>query len=301
MKDTDELIRLHAVESRGLRRLDLPRGIDDVSEVFDRLPRGIYEALRTFDHVRFIGLAEHLERAERSMAAAGLGGGLDRPALHHAIHAAVLEYPGADCKLRLDVLAGPARELGTDSRLILALAPFEPPPPKAYRDGVGVGLIGDLRREDPLIKSADWVVERRRAPAASPGDQEPVMLDEDGYLLEGVQSNFFAAREGTLHTAGSGVLAGVTRGFVLDLYRAISVTFRSAVRCGNNPPSWMTYPMRRRRSTALSRVNVVASNRTSPVSGSINPFISRRIVDFPQPLGPINTVVRADSAVRSVV
>jgi hypothetical protein len=37
----------------------------------------------------------------------------------------------------------------------------------------------------------------------------------------------------------------------------------------------------------------------APLSGSSRPTISRKMVDFPQPLGPIKTVVLPASNVRS--
>ena len=83
-------------------------------------------------------------------------------------------------------------------------------------------------------------------------------------------------------------------------WRAIMVMFCSAVRWGNSPPAWMTYPMRRRRVSALAAVTASPSKATVPVSGAISPFIRRSRVDLPHPLGPIRTVVRPRGTSRSV-
>src|SRR6266487_3923171 len=62
----------------------------------------------------------------------------------------------------------------------------------------------------------------------------------------------------------------------------------------------MTYPMRRRSISMLTGVICEASKSIVPESGGINPMMTRSSVDFPQPLGPISTVVLPRSIDRSV-
>lgn len=217
--------RLFALEAEPVR-LAIPASAgEDPAAVFETLPRGIYEALRTFDHVRFVGLEEHLDRAERSMARFGLSGPLGRDALKHAIHAIVSDFPAPDTRLRFDVLAGPATILGTESRVLVLASTLELPPPVTYERGVRVKLAGDgLRRRRPEVKEAQWVLDRRAARGGTPDNFEPILVDGRGRLLEGVMSNFFAVRAGSLHTAPvEGVLPGVTRRIVLDLAAALSI------------------------------------------------------------------------------
>jgi branched-subunit amino acid aminotransferase/4-amino-4-deoxychorismate lyase len=42
------------------------------------------------------------------------------------------------------------------------------------------------------------------------------MIGEDGCLLEGLSSNFFAIKDGAIYTAEAGVLSGITRSMVLN-------------------------------------------------------------------------------------
>ena len=63
----------------------------------------------------------------------------------------------------------------------------------------------------------------------------------------------------------------------------------------------MTYPSPRRTSRTVAGVSSVPSILIEPVSGRIRPIISRNSVDFPQPLGPIRTVVRPGAIARSSV
>jgi hypothetical protein len=59
-------------------------------------------------------------------------------------------------RVRLDILAEPAAVLGTDSRELLALQPFTPPPAELYEQGVAVDYARNLSRHDPLIKRAEF-------------------------------------------------------------------------------------------------------------------------------------------------
>jgi branched-chain amino acid aminotransferase len=67
------------------------------------------------------------------------------------------------------------------------------------------------------------------------GAHEGLMLAEDGTLLEGLSSNFFAVREGILHTEDVRVLPGITRGLVLDLARGLLPRATGAVRLDQVP------------------------------------------------------------------
>src|SRR6185295_7505398 len=50
---------------------------------------------------------------------------------------------------------------------------------------------------------------------------EGLMVGEDGAILEGLSSNFFAVIGGALHTEDARVLPGVTRSMVLEIARGL--------------------------------------------------------------------------------
>jgi branched-chain amino acid aminotransferase len=209
--------QLFAVTDNGPQPLPIPEGTSGVHDIFDDLPLGVYSALRTFEHNKFLDLEAHLARTERSMALLGWNYKLDRPALCRALHDVCTAYPGPDSRVRFDVLAAPATMLGVDSRLLIALSPFEPPPAHYYQKGVQVALAPALRRERPLIKAASFVLKRRPYPLGQADSYEHLMLDEAGHILEGSSSNFYAVYQNALCTAGEGVLAGITRLIILQL------------------------------------------------------------------------------------
>ena len=218
-------VRLYAVLPDGPAPLAPPAGAASVHEVFDALPLGVYSGLRTYDGVRFLRLADHVERTQRSADALGLGVQLDRDALARALDAAVREWPG-DARVRFDVLSGPAESLGTDARVLVALSPFDPVPEELRRSGVRCEIARGLSRDDPEVKQASFVLERRPFPIGTPDRYEQLLVGADGTLLEGSSSNVFFVRDGYLHTADEGVLEGVTRRIVLELAEACGVPVR---------------------------------------------------------------------------
>lgn len=211
------LVQLFAVTPDGPLPLPVPASARHIHDLFDSLPVGVYTALATFDHNKFLLLDDHLARLENSLFLIGWDYRLDRIALRRALHEVVSAYPLSNSRLRLDVLARPASQFKTESRLLIALSPFNPIPESLYLDGVVVGTTRQLSRSEPLVKKAEFVLQRRACLEADTNLYECLMLDEDGYLLEGTTSNFYAVRDGVLWTAGHGVLEGIARRLVLQV------------------------------------------------------------------------------------
>ncbi len=73
-------------------------------------------------------------------------------------------------------------------------------------------------RSNAKAKDSGWVQERKGLEALKPSDVNEIVLhDEDGALLEGTQTNFYAVRDGKLWTAGEGVLEGTVRRLLLQV------------------------------------------------------------------------------------
>jgi branched-chain amino acid aminotransferase len=210
---------LYALTEAGPERLPVPPGVTSHHELFDGLALGVYSALRTFEHERFLALDWHLERTERSMALLGWTERLERGPLCAALARCVRAWPGDDSAVRFDVLAEPARKFGREERVMIALAPFTPVAPALLEAGVTV-RCSDLRRDTPLIKKAAFVIQRRPYPLGKPEAFEHLMLDDRGTILEGTSSNFCALVGRTLRLAGDGALQGVTQRVLSELARA---------------------------------------------------------------------------------
>ncbi len=216
-------IQLYAVTDNGPLSLPLAHNVGSVHRIFDELPSGVYTALCTFQHNKFLDLEGHIERLERSCDLMGWSYQLDKLNLLRSLHKVCTEYLLPDARILIDVLAEPALELGTKSRLLIALGPFEPIPDTVYSNGVQVGITTELNRQQPLVKKAEFVLQRRQWFEDNPTYYECLMVDQNGYILEGTTSNFYAVRDGLLWTAGQGVLEGLARKLVLQVAAELSI------------------------------------------------------------------------------
>ncbi len=219
-------LQLFAVTETGAQSLRVPEQATDFSNLYDSLAVGVYSALRTYGHNKFLGLDDHLARTERSMALIGWQEELNRAQLCRALHEVCTAYPRAEARVRFDVLTEPARQLGTDSRVLIALMPLTLPPTRFYEEGVAVCYAQDLVREQPLAKTADFAQKRRHYAVGSQAHYEYLLLDEARNILEGTGSNFYGVRDGVVYTAGESVLEGITRKLILDLLPQLGIPVR---------------------------------------------------------------------------
>jgi branched-chain amino acid aminotransferase len=101
-------------------------------------------------------------------------------------------------------------------RLILSLEPFKPLAPEVYASGVRCITLPNSARPNPVAKSTAWMHDREHY-TLPPGIFTGLLLDEDGHILEGLSSNFYAVVDGKLRTAGAGVLPGIAQQIVFEI------------------------------------------------------------------------------------
>ncbi len=215
-------VQWFAIEAEGVRPLPAPAHIPGFDGLYDGLALGVYSALRSFAHNKFLHLQDHIDRTVRSMQLLGWDYVLDEKRLRRALHEVCTAFPYPEARVRFDVLAAPPTHLGTNSRELIALLPFTPPDPALYERGVVVDVARDLHRSRPLAKTADFA-QARQAYQVGGVIYEYILLDEAGHLLEGTGTNFYGVRDGVLRTAGSGVLEGITRRIVLELAAELGI------------------------------------------------------------------------------
>ena len=220
-------LRLYAVTDGGAQELEVPEMVSGFVELYTGLPLGTYSALRTFEHDKFLDLAQHIARTKLSMELLGMRYHLDEQRLRRALHQVVTAYPAENARIRFDVLAEPATLFGTDSRELIAVMPYLPVPAAYYAEGIGADYAPKLQRELARAKTAEFAQERSHlSPGQVQDHYEFLILDEQGHILEGTMSNFWAVRDGLVWTAGEGVLEGVTRNIILSLLPQLGIKVR---------------------------------------------------------------------------
>jgi branched-chain amino acid aminotransferase len=225
---TRALAQLWAVTPDGPIPIPAPGGGSptDLHALLKGVPPGVYSALRTFHHERFLLLEEHIARTVASMRGLGWDYELDDPGLRRALQHVVREWPGADSRVRFDVLERASPELDTSSRVLLGVAAFEPVPARFLREGVRVGIAQGLERRQPRIKTTEFIQRRAPFPLATQESYEHLLVEGRGRaarILEGSSSNFFGVERGGLRTSGPGVLEGITRKIVLRVAGALGI------------------------------------------------------------------------------
>jgi branched-chain amino acid aminotransferase len=197
----------------------------------------VYEVLRTYDGLAFEP-GRHFRRLRASAARLGFSvpgsdeallaqvdGLLARAGSGESYIRIVVSRGLGDCSYDFERVKGPT--------LVMIQKSLPPYPAEHYEQGVRVAAVGVRRNHplalDPAIKSSNLlnnILAMREAQAR--GAEEPVLLNQEGFLAEGASTNLFLARGGTLLTPPlwAGILPGITREVVLDLLPPLGIPFR---------------------------------------------------------------------------
>lgn len=176
-----------------------------------QLPQGAYTTFRTYSGDRVLRLSQHACRLQESAALMGTPGALDVVAVRGGLFAALRATRFPESRFRL-TFAPP--------RFFISLEPFTPYPDELYEGGVWCVTL-TLHRNNPHAKSTAFIASAGDAyKALPPGAHEGLMVAEDGAVLEGLSSNFFALLDGALHTEQARALVGVTQSLVLEVARS---------------------------------------------------------------------------------
>lgn len=172
------------------------------------LPAGAYTTLRTYHGDRVLRLPQHLERLNDSAALLDAPGVLDEPRLRKALAASLQATAHPESRVRLTY---------SPPRVFVTVEALQPLPESTYREGVACTTIC-LERRNPRAKDTRFITVAADAQRKLPsGIHEGLMVGDDGAILEGLSSNFFAVRNGVLHTEDKRVLLGVTRSVALEV------------------------------------------------------------------------------------
>ena len=208
--------------------------------VFDRgflYGDSVFETIRTYGGKPF-ALGEHLARLELSAGRVFIELPVSGSVLRREIEAAIASAQNEESYIRVMVTRG-SGPLGLDFDQVknpvrvVIVGPLVPPPPEAYRLGIGaVGYRTRRAAEDTDAvgaKVGNYLVavlamrEARQAGAA-----EAFIVDGAGNVVEGATSNVFVVEGRSLVTPpeDAGILAGITRRHVLEVAAELGLAVR---------------------------------------------------------------------------
>ena len=197
----------------------------------------VYETLRTYGGRPF-HLDRHLERLRRSAQRLAIALPAGDDALARDLDALLRQAANSESYIRIIVSRG-VGDISYDfdrvagPTVVLVVKPLAPIPPQQYVDGVPV-ILSSVRRNDPLaldpaMKSCNLINNILAVQEAQArGAVEPIMLNSVGEVAETASSNVFLVQKGVLLTPPleAGILAGVTRGVVLELAASLDIAVR---------------------------------------------------------------------------
>jgi branched-chain amino acid aminotransferase len=193
---------------------------------------GAFELLRTYNGRPF-ALEEHLCRLEHSVRKMGLVLPWTKTELIGIVLEALArnqDNTHFESNIRIIVTGGSSPDFMTPQgqpRLLVLVSEMPRHPERWYTDGVKITTMHS-RRILPGAKSINYLSATiAMQEARARGAVESLYVDRDGRVYECTTSNIFMFQGTTLVTPGRKILAGITRGFILELAEGL---FRVEVR-----------------------------------------------------------------------
>ena len=185
---------------------------------------GVYTITNTYNTTQVLKMDAHLDRLEDSAQRANIALIYDRVRLRNALREMILAANWGNVRFRITV--GRAQP----DTLILSIEPFKPLAAEVLERGTRTITAPNAARHNPEAKTTDWAIKRKSLQDAMPdGIYDTFLQDENGYILEGLGSNFYCILNGILYTAGEGVLKGISQQIVLEIASSILVVKLKAV------------------------------------------------------------------------
>lgn len=198
---------------------------------------GIFEGIRTYQGKVF-KLEEHLDRLYQSAKSIMLDIPYTRSEMSEAVLSTVRANGLKDAYIRLIVSRGPG-DLGLDpdkcmrASVIIIADRIALYPEEMYQQGLELASVSIRRPStdmlNPAIKSLNYLNNvMAKIEANLRGLPEVILLNAQGYVVEGTADNVFVVRDQVLLTppVNAGILNGVTRTVVMNLAREAGIECR---------------------------------------------------------------------------
>jgi len=195
----------------------------------------IYEVIPAYGG-RLFRLQHHLHRLENSLHAIHMENPLSQDEWESILATLVLQYPGEDQSVYLQVSRGVAAQRdhtipeGITPTIFATTAPFPAIDPQWYEQGASAITLDDIRWRYCNIKATTLLPNvLLRQEAKERGAMEAILI-RDNQAIEGAASNLFIVDDGQIITPPKGehLLPGVTRDLVLELAAEAEIPYCEA-------------------------------------------------------------------------
>ena len=184
-----------------------PGSFDDISRKY---PEGAYVTFRTYERNKAFHLKDHISRLITTLRVAIIDNQRLDFDIRKALHALFYEQTAINRRVRLIV---PFSDIST---LFVLVEETVSPGSLQYEHGVEV-ITALYERLEPERKQTGFITASKELRSRIiPPVNEVLLVNHDGYILEGLSSNVFFVKGNAVFTAGEGILAGVTRKVVLE-------------------------------------------------------------------------------------
>jgi branched-chain amino acid aminotransferase len=194
---------------------------------------GLFESMRAYNGKLFL-LDRHIKRLKNAAQVIGLGAKITRLNLEKACNDTVKINDLKNARVRITVTNGegtalPWVDAGGKPTILVTAVPYTPLAKARYEEGFKVGIASVRRASQNVMssmKSINYLLNTiARMEVAKRGQDEALLLNEDGYIAEGGGSNVFFVRSGRLVTPApnSGLIPGVTREVIIELANSLGI------------------------------------------------------------------------------
>lgn len=175
---------------------------------------GVYENVRISNGVVYF-LKDHTERLFESAKTIGLNHQFDEEFIKNSIINLIKDYKTETFNLKVLLIGGSTKE-----KVILNILCLNPlfPDKKLYRDGAKF-ITYNYERAFPHAKTLNMLESYLAYKKAKESNAyDALLIDHEGYILEGTRTNFFCIKDKTIYTPfEKDILLGVMRKIMLKV------------------------------------------------------------------------------------
>ena len=173
----------------------------------------VYEVIRVLDNIPLF-LEDHCERFANSLKGKGLDYHCDRKELGHMLDELIDRNSLSYGNVKIVFHAGPHN----DSYIIMYPVKHVYPTQKDYEKGVSVCIINEDRPDPEFKHWRPHFKQRVKEIKSEKGVYEVILLNQEGAITEGSQTNLFLIRDDQIISAKSEkILPGITRKYVYEI------------------------------------------------------------------------------------